>query len=47
MMVHDGAEAGAMRLPRRHGALFDPDRFRFLADDDAQVRHRGCETVRF
>ncbi len=29
-MIHDGAEAGAMRLPRRHGVLFDPDRFPFL-----------------
>ncbi len=29
-MVHDGANLGAMRLPRRHGALFDPDRFPFL-----------------
>src|SRR5205814_5548873 len=29
-MVFDGAESGAMRLPQRHGALFDPDRFPFL-----------------
>ena len=29
-MVHDGAESGAMRLPKRHGVLFDPDRFPFL-----------------
>jgi hypothetical protein len=29
-MIHDGAETGSMRLPRRHGVLFDPDRFRFL-----------------
>jgi hypothetical protein len=29
-MVHDGAESGAMHLPRRHGVLFDPDRFGFL-----------------
>ena len=29
-MVHDGARAGAMHLPPRHGALFDPDRYRFL-----------------
>jgi hypothetical protein len=28
-MIHDGAESGAMRLPRRHGVLFDPDRFPF------------------
>ncbi|MCH7970406.1 MAG: class I SAM-dependent DNA methyltransferase, partial [Chloroflexi bacterium] len=25
-MVYDGAESGAMRLPKRHGVLFDPDR---------------------
>jgi hypothetical protein len=29
-MIHDGAETGAMRLPKRHGVLFDPDRFPFL-----------------
>jgi hypothetical protein len=29
-MIHDGAESDAMRLPKRHGALFDPNRFPFL-----------------
>jgi len=29
-MVHDGADGGAMKLPRRHGVLFDPDRYPFL-----------------
>src|SRR5213592_4671264 len=29
-MIHDGAECGTMHLPRRHGVLFDPDRFKFL-----------------
>jgi hypothetical protein len=29
-MIHDGANSDAMRLPRRHGVLFDPDRFEFL-----------------
>jgi hypothetical protein len=29
-MIHDGADSGAMRLPKRHGVLFDPDRFAFL-----------------
>jgi hypothetical protein len=29
-MIHDGAECGPMRLPRRHGSLFDPNRFPFL-----------------
>ncbi|MBI1849413.1 MAG: N-6 DNA methylase [Planctomycetes bacterium] len=29
-MIHDGAESGALKLPRRHGVLFDPDRYPFL-----------------
>jgi hypothetical protein len=29
-MVNDGAESGTMRLPKRQGVLFDPDRFPFL-----------------
>jgi hypothetical protein len=29
-MIHDGAEYGTTRLPRRHGDLFDPNRFPFL-----------------
>lgn len=29
-LVHDGAVTGEMRLPKRHGVLFDPDRFKFL-----------------
>ena len=29
-MVHDGASVGQLRMPPRHGALFDPDRFPFL-----------------
>lgn len=29
-MIHDGAESGTMRLPKRHGVLFEPDRFKFL-----------------
>jgi hypothetical protein len=29
-MIHDGAESGTMWLPKRHGVLFDPDRFTFL-----------------
>lgn len=29
-MIFDGAECGSMRLPKRHGVLFDPDRFPFL-----------------
>ena len=29
-MVHDGARSGKMRLPPRHGVLFDPDEYKFL-----------------
>jgi hypothetical protein len=29
-MIHDGAESSAISLPKRHGVLFDPDRFPFL-----------------
>jgi len=29
-LINDGAESGAMHLPKRHGVLFDPDRFKFL-----------------
>ena len=29
-MIYDGAESGSMRLPKRHGVLFDPDRVPFL-----------------
>ena len=28
-MLHDGARAGSLSLPPRHGALFDPDSYRF------------------
>ena len=41
-MVHDGAESGAMRLPKRHGVLFDPDRYKFL---EGRVSGRECQTV--
>ncbi|MDE0191343.1 MAG: class I SAM-dependent DNA methyltransferase, partial [Gammaproteobacteria bacterium] len=36
-MVHDGARSGRMSLPPRHGALFDPDRYRFLEGRGAQI----------
>jgi hypothetical protein len=29
-MIYNGAKSGAMGLPKRHGALFDPNRFPFL-----------------
>jgi hypothetical protein len=41
-MIHDGAESGSMRLPKRHGALFDPDRFMFLEGRPSDAaRHLG------
>jgi hypothetical protein len=39
-MIYDGAEFGAMRLPERHGVLFDPDRFTFL-EGRPSGRERG------
>ncbi|MDE0441561.1 MAG: hypothetical protein OXL38_05525 [Gammaproteobacteria bacterium] len=36
-MVHDGARSGRMSLPPRHGALFDPDRYRFLEGRGTQI----------
>ncbi len=41
-LIYDGAEAGAMQLPRRHGVLFAPDRFPFLegrTQDGARQTH--------
>lgn len=29
-LIHDGASAGTLQMPARHGELFDPDRFPFL-----------------
>jgi hypothetical protein len=37
-MVHDGARGGQLRMPPRHGALFDPDRFPFLEGRSGPVR---------
>jgi hypothetical protein len=45
-MIHDGADSGAMRLPKRHGVLFDPDRFKFLegrAASGARQLHERIE----
>ena len=44
-MVHDGARAGAMRLPPRHGALFDPDRYRFLEGRGARGARQIDERI--
>lgn len=37
-MVHDGARAGQLHMPPRHGALFDPGRFPFLEGRAGPVR---------
>lgn len=29
-LIHDGAETPELHLPKRHGVLFDPDRYKFL-----------------
>lgn len=39
-LIHDGAEAGTLKLPQRHGALFDPERFPFL-EGRTGPRERG------
>ena len=36
-MIHDGARSGTMKLPPRHGALFDPERYRFLEGRSHQL----------
>ena len=47
-LFHDGADADGLRLPRRHGALFDPDRFPFLEGRGAGARqvHERIEPPR-
>lgn len=42
-MIHYGARTGAVRLPPRHGALFDPERFPFL-EGRAEARQED-ETI--
>ena len=44
-MIHDGAESGEMRLPRRHGVLFDPDRFKFLEGRPAGGARQSDERI--
>jgi hypothetical protein len=44
-MIHDGAESGAMRLPKRHGILFDPDRFSFLEGRPSGVARQSHEGI--
>ncbi len=40
-MVHDGASAGDLQMPVRHGELFDPDRFPFLEGRPSGHRQTG------
>src|SRR5262249_25572356 len=44
-MIHAGAELGAIRLPKRHGVLFDPDRFPFLESRPATGAQQNCERI--
>jgi hypothetical protein len=44
-MIHDGAESGDMRLPKRHGVLFDPDRFNFIEGRPAGVERGIHERI--
>ena len=49
-LIHDGARAyrtgGAVSLPERRGALFDPDRFRFLEGRHGSGARQRLERVR-
>ena len=40
-MVFDGAAADGMHLPRRHGVLFDPDRYPFLEGRNSSAQPTG------
>ncbi len=44
-MIYDGAESGSMRLPKRHGVLFDPDRFPFLEGRASGVARQAGERI--
>ena len=44
-LIHDGGEAGEMSLPRRHGVLFDPDRFPFLEGRPDMVARQIGERI--
>jgi hypothetical protein len=44
-MIHDGAELGAMQLPKRHGVLFDPDRFPFLEGRPLESMYQEGERI--
>jgi hypothetical protein len=44
-MIHDGAELDAMQLPKRHGVLFDPDRFPFLEGRSLESKYQEGELI--
>ena len=44
-LFHDGAETDGLRLPPRHGELFDPDRFPFLEGRRAGGERRLDERI--
>jgi hypothetical protein len=44
-MVFDGADWGTAHLPKRHGVLFDPDRFKFLEGRSAAGARQVGERI--
>jgi Eco57I restriction-modification methylase len=44
-LIHDGARAGQLHMPPRHGALFDPDRFPFLEGRDGTDARQMNERI--
>ena len=44
-LIHDGARTGETSLPRRHGVLFDPDRFPFLEGRPERVARQIHERI--
>jgi hypothetical protein len=44
-MIYDGAVSGSMRLPKRHGVLFDPDRFPFLEGRSSSTALQANERI--
>jgi len=44
-MIYDGAEFGDTRLPKRHGVLFDPNRFPFLEGRSSSTELQPGERI--
>ncbi len=44
-LIYDGADAGTMKLPQRHGVLFDPERFRFLEGRSESGTYHTPESI--